>query len=81
MRPPRSKPLFFSHAKQLLTLAGLPVPRRGEDLRHLGLIADGAVLIDGPEIRAVGSTTQLAGEARRLKAREIDCHGRVIMPG
>jgi imidazolonepropionase len=81
MRSLRSNPIFFCHAKQLLTLAGLPVPRRGGDLRELGLIANGAVLTDGPEIRALGSTAQLAGEARRLKAREIDCRGRVVMPG
>lgn len=81
MRPPGSKPLFICHAKQLLTMAGLPAPRRGEGLRHLGLIADGAVLIDGAKIRAVGGTAELAGEARRLKAREMDCRGRVVMPG
>ncbi|HEV2493006.1 MAG TPA: imidazolonepropionase [Terriglobia bacterium] len=73
--------LFFCHAAQLLTLAGRPVPRRGKDLAELGIISDGAVLTQGDVIVAVGRTRGLESEARRLKARRIDCRGRVVMPG
>ena len=85
-RPRQTSPrapqvLFFSKAAQLLTLAGPSIPRRGKALGELGIIRDGAVLTRGAEILRVGSTRQLEAEAHRLRAREIDCRGRVVMPG
>lgn len=76
-----ARPLFFRNARELLTLAGLPVPRRGSALGDLGIIRDGAVLTQGGKILRVGRTRDLAAEARRLRARTWDCHGRVVMPG
>jgi imidazolonepropionase len=85
--PPRQIPahplqtLFFRNAAQLLTLAGPPVPRRGKALGELSIIRDGALLTRGAEILRVGSTRELQAEARRLRARDVDCRGRVVMPG
>lgn len=76
-----SRPLFFHNALELLTLAGPPVPRCGKALGELGIITDGAVLTQGATILGVGSTRELAPEARRLRARSIDCRGKVILPG
>jgi imidazolonepropionase len=73
--------LFFRDAAQLLTLAGPPVPRRGKALPELGIIRHGAVLTQGRKVLRVGRSTELAAEARRLRARSIDCRGRVVMPG
>jgi imidazolonepropionase len=82
MLPSRPKQrLFLRDASQLLTLAGRPVPRRGTDLCELGIIRGGAVLTEGERILAVGATSGLAREARRLHAISIDCRGRVVMPG
>ena len=82
MLPSRTKQrLFFRDASQLLTLAGPPVPRRGTDLRELGIIRRAAVLTQGERILAVGPTSGLAREARRLHAISIDCRGCVVMPG
>ncbi len=81
MALPNPSSLFFRHAAQLLTLSGPPVPRRGSDLGELGIIEDGAVLTRGEQILRAGRTRDLEGEARRLKARSIDCGGRVVMPG
>ena len=78
---PAGLSFFFRHAGQLLTLSGPPVPRRGPDLGELGILRDGAVLTRGPIIVGVGRTRDLDAEARRMKARAIDCRGRVIMPG
>ncbi|HEV2177702.1 MAG TPA: imidazolonepropionase [Terriglobia bacterium] len=75
------QPLFFHDARQLLSLAGPPVPRRGADLAELGIIPGGALLAAAGKIRRVGKTGDLAAEARRLKAQPIDCRGRVVMPG
>ena len=76
-----SKTLFFRHAEQLLTLAGLPCPRRAKALSHLGIIADGAILTQGTSILRVGQTRSLEAEAQRLKAQTVDCRGSVVMPG
>jgi imidazolonepropionase len=76
-----SLPLFFRSARQLLTLAGAPIPRRGRNLAELGIIEDGAVLTQGAEIVRVGRTSELEAEALRLGAEAIDCRGRVVMPG
>ena len=73
--------LFFRDAEQLLTLAGRPVPRRGRDLGELGIVRGGALLAVGGKIAAVGRTRELEGTARQLKAHNIDCRGRVVMPG
>lgn len=81
MPPPDSRPLFLRNAEQLLTLSGPPVPRRGPELGELGVIRDGAVLTSGSKIILAGRTRELEAEARRLKARPIDCRGRVVMPG
>ncbi len=81
MPPSATHALFFRNARQLLTLAGPPAPRRGAALRELGIIRDGAVLVRGGEILSAGRTPSLEAEARRLRAHEINCRGRVLMPG
>src|SRR5438132_874811 len=78
---PSPPALFFRNARQLLTLAGPPVPRRGRALRELGIIEDGAVLTHAAEILHVGRTSELEPEAMRSKAEAVDCQGRVVMPG
>ncbi len=78
--PSRTPALFFRNAAQVLTLDG-PPPRRGRAMNELGVIEDGAVLTHGGLIAAVGRTRSLESAARRLHARNIDCHGRVVMPG
>jgi imidazolonepropionase len=78
-------PTLLTHAAQLLTLRGNNAPRRGPQMRDLGLIADGAVLIAGNKIVAAGSTDEVADhELLRAKGEpleEIDCRGKVVLPG
>ena len=40
-----TRPVLIRGARQLLTLRGAATPRRGAELRELGLIPDGTVLI------------------------------------
>jgi len=68
-------------ARQLLTLRGPSGPRRGTDLRNLGIIQDGAVLIADGLIREVGPSRRLENLALARGADEIDASGRVVMPG
>ncbi len=50
-------------------------------MRELGLTLDGAVLIGGGLILALGPTRRIENLAEARKAREIDASGRVVMPG
>jgi imidazolonepropionase len=68
-------------ARQLLTLRGPCGPRRGSDLRNLGLIQDGAVLIVDGLVREVGSSRRLENLALAREAQEIDASGCVVLPG
>jgi imidazolonepropionase len=68
-------------ARQLLTLRGPSGPRRGADLRNLGLIQDGAVLIVDGLIEDVGPSRRVENLALARNAKEIDASGRVVMPG
>ena len=65
----------------MLTLRGPRGPRRGVDLRNLGIIQDGAVLIADGLIREVGASRRVENLALARGAEEIDASGRVVMPG
>ncbi len=72
--------LLVTGAAQVLTLAG-PVPRRGSALLDPGVITNGAVLLDGERIAAVGSRRSVERLARTRRARILDVGGRVVLPG
>jgi imidazolonepropionase len=69
--------MLIYNISQLLTLAG--GPQRGQDLGHLEIITDGAVLIQGEEIAVVGSTRELCAAFPDEPA--LDAGGRVVLPG
>jgi imidazolonepropionase len=80
--------VLSTHAAQLLTLrgkSGNSAPRRGAQMRELGIIEDGAVLITGGKIVAVGPTDQVAKHelltSRTTRIDEVDCSGKVVLPG
>lgn len=73
---------------QLLTLrpaSAKPGPRRGADLKELGIIPDGAVLCLGGKIVSVGTTKNALRDPWLKRHRsdivEIDCSGKVVLPG
>ena len=68
-------------ARQLLTLRGHSEPGRGPALRELGIIEDGALLIQGGIIREVGPSRRIENLSAAQHAREIDATRRVVMPG
>ncbi len=67
------------HASQLVTLAGPKRPRVGSELSDLGIIQDGGMLIREGKIEIVGSTEEVAKNARDVEI--IDAGGRVVLPG
>jgi imidazolonepropionase len=81
-------PLLLVNIGQLLTLRATSPkagPRRGPDLKELGIIKDAAVLCVGSNIVSVGTTKDALRDAwlkkNRRKCTEIDCAGKVVLPG
>jgi len=78
--------LLLLNIRQLLTLSStVQGPRRGRDLSQLGLIESGAVLCVGGGIASVGKTKDALRDSwirkNRRRIREIDCAGKVVLPG
>lgn len=72
---------LFVHCRELVTLTdGDPTgPRRGDAMRKLGVIEDGAVAVKDGRIVQVGTTDEIT---RRYRApEELDFDGFVVMPG
>ena len=81
-----SKPLLLANIGQLLTLRSSALgPRRGPALSDLGLVEQAAVLSLGGKIVSVGTTKDALRDPwlkrNRTKVTEIDCRGRVVLPG
>ncbi len=69
--------MLIHSASQLLLLT--PAPQRGRDLGTLNLIEDGAVLVEGETIAAVGPSADLL--AAYPSAPRLDASGCVVLPG
>jgi imidazolonepropionase len=68
------------NCSQLITLAGPNRPRVGPEMRDLAILRDGAMLMSGGRIEAVGSRSQI--EALLSSDAQItDAGGRVVTPG
>ena len=79
--------MLLANIGQLLTLRSAVVngPRRGAFLSELGIIQNGAVLCLGGQIVSVGATKDALRDPwlrkNRQKIIEVDCGGRVVLPG
>jgi imidazolonepropionase len=78
--------LLLVNIGQLLTLrSSADGARRGASLSDLGIVQDAAVLCLGGKIVAVGPTKDALRDPwlkkNRKKITEIDCGGRVVLPG
>ena len=86
-RSSQPRPLLLVNICQLLTLqsSSQSGPRRGAALRQLNIIEDGAVLCLGGKIVSVGETRNALRDPwikkHRKKIIEIDCSGKVVLPG
>src|SRR5664279_327152 len=83
---PKTSPLLLVNIRQLLTLrSAADGPRRGASLSEVGIIEDAAVLCVGGKIVSVGGTKDALRDPwlkkNRKKIVEIDCAGRVVLPG
>ena len=75
-----NKKLAVVNCSQLLTLAGPTRARVGPEMRELGIIADGALLVRDGIIEAVGTSSQIQAS---IDADTViaDAGGRVVLPG
>jgi imidazolonepropionase len=77
-------PLLLANIGQLLTLRGDNAPRRGRALSELGIVENAAVLCAGGKIVAAGRQRDVQRHPvvkRRKRIGEIDCGGKVVLPG
>jgi len=73
--------LLVRGARQLLTLRGSAGPRRGAELNELSIIENGALLVEGDRIAAVGPASRVENLAKAKGAIELDVQGRIVLPG
>jgi len=76
-----NRTVLLTHVSQLLTLRGENVPRRGPQMRDLGIISDGALLMGDGKIVAVGIADEVGRHELAANAEEIDCRNKVVLPG
>jgi len=81
-------PLLLIDIGRLVTLrsaSGNARPRRGAELKQLGVIEKGAILCLGGKIVSVGTTKDALRDPwlkkNRRRITEIDCAGKVVLPG
>jgi imidazolonepropionase len=77
--------LLIKNAAELVTCSGFAA-QKGKEMSQLGIIADGAVVIEGGRISRVGPTAQVLAEldasGAGLTAFEtIDAAGKAVLPG
>src|ERR1700704_7094120 len=82
----KSRPLLLLNIRQLLPMrSDGSGPRRGASLSELGVIQEAAVLCLAGKIVSVGTTKDALRDPwlkkNRKKVTEIDCRGRVVLPG
>jgi imidazolonepropionase len=71
--------LVFLGASEVVTAAGPPRARRGEEMRDAAVRRDCAVAVERDRIVAVDTTARI--RARFQRAAVIDCGGGVLTPG
>jgi imidazolonepropionase len=86
LRRSNPSPYFLlANIGQLVTLRGGSAPRRGRALSEIGLIEDAAVLCGGGKILAAGPQREQLRDpwlrSNRRKVQELDCKGKVVLPG
>lgn len=69
--------VVIHNISQLLTLKG--GPQRGERLGQLGIIEDGALLIEGETIQSVGRREEILSQ--NPNAAKLNAGGHVVLPG
>lgn len=78
-RPTRA--LLVHNCGQLLTLRGPRRARRGGEMADVGLIKDGALLMQDGAVLTAGSQALVRKRPEARRAELLDARGRVVLPG
>jgi imidazolonepropionase len=68
------------HAAELVTLSGPKRPRVGREMRELGIVKDGGMLVEDGRIVSSGPSSEIE-KGLPAGAQVIDATGKVVMPG
>lgn len=71
---------FICHASELVTCKGTG-PKHGKEMKEIGLIKDGAVVIHDDKIVKVGTTAELEKTINPEEYTVIDASGKTVLPG
>ncbi len=74
------RPFAIINCSQLVTLAGPPRPRIGAEMRELGIIADGAMLVRDEQIEKVGAREEIL-PLITADHSVVDAGKRIVLPG
>lgn len=74
------KKRYIRRASELVTCKGT-APKHGKEMSEIGLIKDGAVIIHGDKIVAVGTTEELDKQVNLDEYEVIDAFGKTVLPG
>jgi len=68
------------HAAELVTLAGPKRPRVGSEMRELGMVKDGGMLVQDGRVVSTGPTSEIEKELP-AGTQVVDAMGKVVLPG
>ncbi|MCT4597156.1 MAG: imidazolonepropionase [Vallitalea sp.] len=73
------KRVIIKNASQLVTCSGYKA-KKGKEMNHLGIIENGALVIEEGIIKWVGTTPNIPRQYRKV-AQEIDASNKTVLPG
>lgn len=76
----QSASLLITNCSQLVTLGGPARPRVGAEMKDLGIVNDGAILVEDRRFASVGTRSEIE-PAASVGTQVVDAGGRVVMPG
>ncbi|MCF0132709.1 MAG: imidazolonepropionase [Blautia sp.] len=71
---------YIRHASELVTCRG-QAPKHGKEMADIGLIHDGALLMEDDKIIAVGTTEELDALVNMEECEVLDAAGKTVLPG
>lgn len=71
--------LIIRNASQLVTCSGFKA-KKGKEMNQLGIIENGAVIVEDGEIKWVGKTPDIPEKFGKV-AETIDATGKTVLPG
>jgi len=72
--------ILIKNASELVTCSGT-APKKGEDMRELNIIENGAVLVEEGIIKKVGKTEEILKEINEREYEVYDAKGKAVLPG